>query len=389
MATIWNTEQAMKHAMSEARKGASFVSPNPMVGCVVLDAKGEFLQSGYHEIYGGPHAEVNAIKGLTNEQLKDAHIIVTLEPCAHEGKTPSCAKMLAKLPIQKVTFGLVDPNPLVAGQGAQILKDAGITAELFYSADPRQDQEIKAELEQVCEIFLKNFREKKVFVALKMASSLDGQVALKNGESQWITGPESREHVHYLRSCYDAVLVGKNTVSFDNPTLNIRHPKIKKENRVVIIDTEGDLLPQYENLNIAKNHNSKNIFWCIAEQKKDEINKTTERLKNPPQICFVKTTINGELDLAALLDRLYAHGIRSLMIEGGAMTAGTFLREHLIDRLLLFQAPILMGSGGSISWTSAFRIASMQEKLTLDHVKMQHFGADIFIAGRVNYTNSK
>lgn len=178
------SEQAMQLALSEAYKGALRVSPNPLVGSVVLNSQGQFLSSGYHEFYGGPHAEVNALRGLSAEELKGAHVFVTLEPCAHEGKTPSCAKMMAKLPLKKVTFGLIDPNPLVAGQGAQILLDAGIEAEVFSSADPGLDQEIKSRLEEVCEVFLWNFRRKKVFVAMKMASSADGQVALRSGESQ-------------------------------------------------------------------------------------------------------------------------------------------------------------------------------------------------------------
>lgn len=389
MTTILNTEQAMRQAIAEAYKGAAHVSPNPLVGCVVLNAKSEFLQSGYHEIHGGPHAEVNALKNLNSEQLKGAHVIVTLEPCAHEGKTASCAKMLAKLPIAKVTFGLQDPNPLVAGQGAEILRSAGIIAEVFQSADPLQDKEIRAELEQVCEIFLKNFREKRIFVALKIATSLDGQIALKSGESQWITGPESREYVHYLRSCYDATMVGKNTVNFDNPSLNIRHGTIKKENKVVVIDPEGELLLKYEQLNIAKLHKSENVFWCVAAQAQNAVQKMVVGLKAAPKVCIVQTKVNGELDLSDLLIVLWNQGLRSVMIEGGALTAGTFLRDHLIDRLLLFQAPILMGSGGSISWTSALNIANMQSKLTLDHVNTQHFGSDILIAGRVNYTNTK
>ena len=144
--------EAMKKAIAEAYQGASFVSPNPLVGCVILDKVGNFLNSGYHNTYGGPHAEVNAFAGLTLEQLKDAHVIVTLEPCAHQGKTPSCAKTLAALPIKKITYGLMDPNPLVAGQGAEILKAAGKEVTIF--------NELQTELEELCEVFLMNQREK-------------------------------------------------------------------------------------------------------------------------------------------------------------------------------------------------------------------------------------
>ena len=152
--TLMSPKEAMSLAISEAYKGAAGVSPNPLVGSVVLDSQGRFLQSGYHQVYGGPHAEVHALRGLSDEQLKGAHVFVTLEPCAHEGKTPSCAKMIAKLPVKKVSFGLVDPNPLVAGQGAEIIKTAGIEAEVFPS-----DEAMRAQLEEVCEAFLWNFNK--------------------------------------------------------------------------------------------------------------------------------------------------------------------------------------------------------------------------------------
>jgi diaminohydroxyphosphoribosylaminopyrimidine deaminase/5-amino-6-(5-phosphoribosylamino)uracil reductase len=375
--------QAMKLAISEAAKGAPYASPNPMVGSVVLDAQGNFISSGYHEIYGGPHAEVNAVKNLTDDQLKGAHVIVTLEPCAHEGKTPSCAKMLAKLPIKKVTFGLIDPNPLVAGQGAKILEAAGIEAMVFSDADKKVDAEMKLALEEACEAFLWNFRQKKVFVCLKMASSLDGQVALKNGESQWITGPESREHVHYLRSCYDAILVGKGTIEFDNPSLNIRHPKIQKFNKVIVLDGEADLLKNFANLKLAQVHKAESIFWCVAEEMKEAVLKIVTSLTAPPQVIFCKTKVGGDLDLQDMLAQIYKLGLRSLMVEGGAFTASSFIKDSLINRLYLFQAPHLMGAGGSRSWTESLRIDEMKNRISLLNPKYKILGNDFMITGRL------
>lgn len=379
--TKMTAEEAMSLAISEAYKGAVWVSPNPLVGAVILDAQGGFLAAGYHEIYGGPHAEVNALKNLNPEILKGAHAFVTLEPCAHEGKTPSCAKMMAKLPLKKVTFGLVDPNPLVAGQGAEILRQAGIQAEVFSSADPKLDHEIKVRLEEVCEAFLWNFRQKKVFVALKMASSLDGQVALKSGESQWITGPESREYVHYLRACYDAILVGKGTISFDNPSLNIRHSKISKKNKVVVIDAEGDLLAKYPQLKLAGEHAAENVFWCVAEELQEQVEKICSTLVQTPQVVLVKTRVSGDLDLEDLLAKLYLKGLRSVMVEGGAFTASSFIDCGLVNRLYMFQAPIIMGSGGSRSWTEGIRIATMADKIHVKNPRYLTFGNDFMISG--------
>lgn len=377
------TAEAMRLAIAEAYKGASRVSPNPLVGCVVLDRNGDLLQAGHHEFYGGPHAEVNALKNLSHEQLKDAHVIVTLEPCAHEGKTPSCAKALAKLPIKKVTFGLVDPNPLVAGQGADIVRQAGIEANVFSDPDSGLENEIKSELVQVCEAFLKNYNQKKIFYALKLATSLDGQVALSSGESKWITGTESREYVHYLRSCFDAILVGKKTVLNDNPSLDIRHPEIQKENKVIVLDSGAELLTKSSQLKIFSVHKPENIFWCVASD------AHLASVPNGIHICRVSRTQDGMLDLAELEKQLWSSGIRSVFVEGGATVASEFLRHKMIDRLFLFQAPIIMGSVGASSWTQTLSISKMQDKLTLDYVKRLNFGPDSFLTGRVNYQNHK
>lgn len=379
--TSLSTDAAMQLAISEAYRGGPRVSPNPLVGSVVLDSQGRFLSCGHHEFYGGPHAEVNAVKGLSADDLQGAHVLVTLEPCAHEGKTPSCAKMLAKLPIAKVTFGLVDPNPLVAGQGADILRKAGITAEVFSSSDRQLAEFIRIHLEEVCEAFLWNFRCKKIFTALKMASSLDGQVALRSGESQWITGPESREYVHYLRACYDAILVGKGTVEFDNPSLDIRHPLIQKKNKVVVIDGEGELLQRFSSLKLSQVHSSENIFWCVAVDLKEEIEKKVKSLKSAPRMVYVRTSLGGELNLEDLLDQLYQQGLRSVLIEGGALTASSFIAQGLLNRIFMFQAPIIMGSGGARSWTETVRIEQMKDKLIIKNPRYQTFGNDFMITG--------
>ncbi|WP_374029313.1 bifunctional diaminohydroxyphosphoribosylaminopyrimidine deaminase/5-amino-6-(5-phosphoribosylamino)uracil reductase RibD [Bdellovibrio bacteriovorus] len=374
-------DQAMRLAISEAYKGSTRTSPNPNVGAVVLDSQGGFLASGYHEFYGGPHAEVNALRHFSSEELQGAHVFVTLEPCAHEGKTPSCAKMMAKLPIKKVTFGLIDPNPLVAGQGADILRAAGIEADVFHSDNADVDRDIKTHLEEVCETFLWNYRQKKVFVAVKMASSLDGQVALRSGESQWITGPQSREYVHYLRACYDAILVGKGTIEFDNPSLDIRHPEIQKKNKVVVIDGEAELLHRFAELKLSKVHAAADVLWCVSEETKEEVQKILAKLSLAPQVLYVKTQVDGNLQLEDLLAQLYQQGLRSVMVEGGALTASTFIDCGLVNRLYMFQAPIIMGSGGSRSWTETVRIASMTEKIHVKNPRYLTFGNDFMITG--------
>lgn len=324
-------DQAIQLAISQAHQGAPFVSPNPKVGCVILDSKGELLSKGYHKKFGQPHAEVEALNQIQDkEKLKGAHVIVTLEPCAHEGKTPSCAKTLAKLPIKKVTYGLVDPNPLVAGKGAEILKAAGIEAEEYQGP-------FKKELEETCEEFLWNFRQKKVFVALKVAQSSDGKIS-KVGERIQITGPEAMQKVHELRAQYDAVLVGKNTILIDNPKLDVRHSKIIKENKVIVLDRSGEVLKSREQLNIFKTHNAENVHVLSSQ------------------------------NLETALKEIYNLGIRSVMVEGGGEIFTSFLNENLAQRIHLFTAPVVLGEG--VGWSD--------KKIELKS-KPQLYGKDIYI----------
>ncbi len=365
--------ELMRMAIDEAAKGATRVSPNPMVGAVVIDGDGNFLGSGYHEFYGGPHAEVNALKNLSSEQLKGATVFVTLEPCAHEGKTPSCAKMMARLPLRKVIYGLVDPNPLVAGRGAEILQAAGIETEIFSETHP----EFKSELEESCEAFLWNFRQKKVFVSLKIAQSLDGQIGLKNGESKWITNEKSRVYAHYLRACHDATLVGRGTIKTDNPALNIRHDQVEKTNKVVVIDPRGSLLKLASQLQVTRLHSSQNLFWCLSDKKLD--------IRSVPfaTLLKIKESKEGSLDLSDLLQKLWDLGLRSVMIEGGGLTASEFLKAGLVNRLYLFQAPMIIGAEGGRSWTATLNISEMKRRLSLKNSKTMAFGDDILITGRL------
>jgi diaminohydroxyphosphoribosylaminopyrimidine deaminase / 5-amino-6-(5-phosphoribosylamino)uracil reductase len=329
-------EQAMALAIHEAYKGAPYVSPNPLVGCVILDENNKLLATGYHHIYGGPHAEVDAFSKLSEQQLRNAQVFVTLEPCAHEGKTPSCAKALAKMPLKRVVFGLEDPNPLVAGQGADIIRKAGISC-LEYEGD------LKNDLEDVAEIFLKNYREKKVFVALKVAQTADGKIAKLNGDSKWITSEASREYVHELRARYDAILVGRNTIEVDDPMLNIRHPNITKINYLVILDKNKKLESSGKTYKFQQVHAKDKII--IANEFKD---------------------------LNDLLDQLWKKGIRSVFIEGGAKTYNSFLEAGLVDRMYVFTAPVKFGEG-----------VSAPAKLALKNVKHKTFGVDHFMTGKL------
>lgn len=357
----------MKRAHEEGSKGFGFVSPNPLVGCVVLDKNLQMISTGFHEMYGGAHAEINAIKNLTPEQLEGAHIVVTLEPCAHVGQTAACAQALAKLPIASVTYGIKDPNPLVSGKGIEILEKAGIAVLHLESTEEH--------CEDLAEVFLWNMRQKKAFVALKMASSLDGQIALKSGESQWITGEKSRKYSHYLRAGYDAILIGRNTLVVDDPMLNIRHPNFQgKTNKVVILDPEGKLLKNISNYKISEVHSKENIIFAIKE---------TTVVSTDYKTIPTKFMLTGSLDLDDLAKKLYQEKICSLYVEGGAQTYSEFLSQKAFQRLYLFQAPVIIGTKNGRSWSESFSVSKLKEKLQLNNLKSQRIGEDLFITARV------
>lgn len=368
----------MRLAIAEAYKGAARVSPNPLVGSVVLDGEGRLLQVGHHEFYGGPHAEVNAVQGLSHEQLQDATIYVTLEPCAHEGKTPSCAKMLAQLPLRKVIFGLIDPNPLVAGQGAEIIRQAGIAAEEL-SAQHVGDEfpSLKLELEKVCEAFLWNFRQKKVFVGLKLATSVDGKLGLRQGDRGWITGEESRKKVHALRSAYDAICVGKETFKRDNPQLNVRYGYQKKL-KVFIMDTRGECYAQFAQSALAQSHDASDVYWVVGQEYQHRVHTYPEG----PQLLLVKTE-RGRVSLTDALSQMYTLlGVRSLFVEGGGQIAQQMLSEGLVNRVYLFLAPQILGQG--VGWTEGFEFLSMDQKIVLQNPQWISHGQDIMLTGTLD-----
>lgn len=358
---VITANQAMQLAIDVSVMGAPYVSPNPVVGCVVVNADHQFLASGYHPKFGLEHAEINALNKLTDLEIKDSTFYVTLEPCAHQGKTGSCAKKLASLPIKKVVYGLIDPNPLVSGQGAGILQQAGIVAEEYQG-------DLKNDLQNLCEIFLKNFLLKKPFVAAKVASSLDGQIALKSGESKWITSANSRNYVHELRSYYDAILVGANTIIQDDPSLNIRHTEIIKENKVIILDAENEIYKS--DYKFLKLHKKENIIFAV---KKIASN-------NP----FLQIEFN---DMENLTAQVFAMGIKSIFVEGGARTYSSFLQAGLIDRIYIFMAPSIIGAQTGLSWTSHLQTESLNKKINFTDLKVRSLSPDIFLTAKLLFSN--
>lgn len=356
-------KEAMLMAIEEGKKGAGFVSPNPLVGCVILDKHSELIGAGHHARLGGDHAEIAALKAVKNhEGLNGAHVFVTLEPCAHEGRTPSCAKALAKLPIAAVTYGLEDPNPQVAGQGAAILRAAGKSVILF--------AELQDELEELAEIFLLNMREKRAFAALKVASSLDGKIARADSTSKWITGEESRAHVQFLRGCYDAILIGSGTFLKDDPRLNARHEKFAaKKQKVVLLDPEGASFGRLPGSALMSVRAPEDLLIVSS--------------KTPPASLGVRhlhpVMKGAQFSLEDCLRRLQAEGIYSIFVEGGGATFTSFVQQAVMDRLYLFVAPKLIGDG--LSWYAGPETSAPR----FENPRTERFDSDVLITARTKF----
>lgn len=372
-------DEAMGLALRRAIEGVGHTSPNPPVGAVILDADRKLLAEGFHARAGEPHAEIEALSNFAGariergpagwdltqiplEKLQGARMFVTLEPCAHEGRTPSCARTLARLPLKEVVYGTQDPNPKVAGSGAKILHDAGVGAR-SYSGMPA--------FRELIEIFAKNITRQKTFVSLKCAASLDGALALTNGRSQWITSEGARSMGHFLRGMHDAIMVGAHTITQDDPQLTVRHDAHPDwKGHLIVIDHEGALFLRPD-------------LKIFAGYPPEKIIVVTKRLFEGARVPFQVLGMDGELfDLHAFLDELWKREIRSLYVEGGGATISEFLRQKAADRLWLFQAPVAMGEGRT--WTSTLHLEDMKERIFMRDINRLDLGPDLLTTARIS-----
>lgn len=327
----------MTKALELAEKGAGHVSPNPMVGCVITSDDSDIIGQGYHEKYGEPHAEINALESIKEEsQLPDATLYVTLEPCSHTGNTPPCADAIGELPLKRVVIAMQDPNPSVDGEGIQHLRDQGLTVDVGL---------MEEEARKLNEFFIHYHTFKKPFVTLKMAQTADGYIAAPDGESKWITGHEARTRVHQWRSRYDGVMVGKNTARYDNPRLTVRHVEGRQPYRIVI-DGSYDL-PRDLNL-FSDQYEEKTIV--ITHQKEKAATEADEMLNILQPNYFrgqtmIVPAIDQHSDLEEALRQLGEMDIISVLVEAGQNLGSALLRQNLVDKLELFVAPKLLGGG--------------------------------------------
>ncbi len=353
-------EYFMRMALSLAMRGTGCVAPNPKVGCVIVQ-NDKSVGWGYHRRFGAPHAEIEALK-MAKEAARGGTVYVNLEPCCHHGKTPPCTADLIQAGVSRVVVGMVDPNPKVSGHGIAQLRDAGIEV---------CEGVLESDCRWINRGFVRSMTLNRPWVTVKAAISVDGDVALSNGESKWISAPLSRQKAHLLRAENDAILVGIGTILSDDPELTVRYTGGRSPLRVVL---DSQLRTPAE-ANVLKQPGG-----CVLvtgnKVDSDRVNQLTSR-----GVHFINQERSGDeaLDLGGVLKQLCSHGVNQLMVEGGAHVISSFLSAGFVDEFSLFIAPKLLGKG--IQLCEKFSINHMEEAIRMKDVKLRQLGDDLWFEG--------
>ena len=359
-------EKYMRLAMQLAGNAIGRTSPNPLVGAVIVKDN-RVVGCGWHRKAGTPHAEVHALN-QAGELAQGADVYVTLEPCAHYGKTPPCAKALVEAKVKNVYGGLLDVNPKVAGKGFKILENAGIHVEYGFLQD---------ELRKQNEVFFKWIEHKKPFIVLKAAMTLDGKIATATGQSKWITNETSRAYGYKLRDIYDGIMVGINTVIEDNPMLTARVDGGKNPIRIVVDSS----LKIDINANVVQDKSAKTIIATTDKADKDKILKLQAQ---DVDVIVVDKDKNDKVDIEKLLDILGQQNICSILVEGGATLSGSFVAKKLVDKVDFFIAPKIVGGKEAKTPVAGTGILNLQEALALKDIQIEKLEEDVLIIGRVD-----
>ncbi|WP_413702108.1 bifunctional diaminohydroxyphosphoribosylaminopyrimidine deaminase/5-amino-6-(5-phosphoribosylamino)uracil reductase RibD [Psychromonas sp. KJ10-10] len=363
----------MSMAIELAKKGRFTTAPNPNVGCVIV-ANEQIVGEGFHLKAGEPHAEVHAL-AMAGTKAINATCYVTLEPCSHFGRTPPCALALTKAGVKRVVVAMVDPNPKVAGRGIKILEDAGIRVDVGV---------LEKQAKALNLGFIKRMQTKMARITVKMASSLDGKTALRNGQSQWITGPDARIDVQYYRAMQSAILSGSGTVLSDDPSLNVRFTELQKSPRFNDVINESQLrqpiriiLDSHNKLTLKEqifNLPGKVVLVSLAMRSDFE---SFTGIAEVDQIV-VKDDGHGRIDLKDLLTQLNQYELNDIWVESGAKLAGEFFNQQLVDEFILYQAPKLMGDQGR-NLVNLPDYSKMDDVIQLTLKEMTLIGNDIRI----------
>lgn len=356
----------MRRALELAERGRGLTSPNPMVGAVIV-CDGAIVAEGFHRRAGEGHAEVEAL-AVAGARARDATLYVTLEPCAHFGRTPPCAPRVAAAGVRRVVVAGIDPDPRVAGQGLVLLRQAGVEVTLGV---------LEREAERQNRAFLTSVRLGRPHVTLKAAMTLDGKIADRQGASQWITGEAARSEAHRLRSEVDAILVGVGTVLADDPALTVRRePPWPREPYRIVLDS-GARTPA--DARIVRGPTPGRTLVMVGDEAPSGRIGGLERVG----VTVIRAPYRaGRLDLEAVLTELHRREVRALLVEGGAEVHGAFLEAGLVDRVAMFVAPALLGGREARSAIGG-RGRSLRECLPLAELSVRAIGVDLLVEADV------
>jgi len=355
-------ESYIKLAIEIAKKGDGKVSPNPLVGCIIVK-NDRILGAGFHEKFGGKHAEVNAIE-KTGNNTEGATLYSNLEPCSHYGKTPPCVDLIISSKIKKVVIGTLDMNPQISGKGVKKLKAAGIEVKVGV---------LENECIALNKFFFKYITKKLPYVTLKAAQTIDGKIADKTGESSWISSVPSRKYVHSLRAKYDAVLVGAGTVEKDDPKLTVRLTEGRNPKRIILDPNLGLKL----NHKIFTRNSDKNLIVITSKKsigKKRRINKLNSL---GVTLLFAKEEKEDRINLKSALRELQKIGIASVLVEGGSQVFTSFIKENLFDDMITFISPKILGCGVPV--VGNLGIKQLQKSLKIKINNVEKIGDDVLV----------
>ncbi len=362
----------MTMALGLAKKGKGFTSPNPMVGAIIVK-NDQIVGKGYHQAAGMAHAEAIAIDNA-GVLAKDSTLYVNLEPCNHEGRTPPCTEKILAAGIRRVVVAMNDPNPDVKGGGIDYLESQGINITVGVCEDRAK---------RLNEIFIKYATTKRPFSIIKCATTLDGRIATRTGDSRWVSGKESRKFVHRIRHAVDAIMVGINTVEKDDPSLTTRLENELDYFRTldptrIILDTHLRISEKAKLLQLDSDSETIIVTGnSVSEEKKKRIEKRGIR--------FVEAEVaDGLIDLDSLMDLLGDLGITSLLIEGGSRVFASALSAGIVEKIIFFFAPKIMGGDDGIPVCKGPGATTMNNCIQVKDIQIQRFGDDVMIEGYID-----
>lgn len=362
--------QTMKQALALAQNGRFSARPNPCVGCVITKGN-KVVATGWHHKAGLPHAEIEALNSAT-ESVKGATVYVTLEPCSHFGKTPPCANALIESGVKRVVLAMQDPNPLVSGSGIKRLRAAGIQVDVGLMKDEAESLNLG---------FVHSMKYQLPWVRLKVANSLDGRTAMNNGDSQWITGAESREKVHELRAMHGAIVTGIGTVLADDPSLSVRLSESQQAD--LSIDQIQQPIRVVMDAHLSMPLNAKMLgipgrtIVVTSKESTDLQSSLVKQLIEKGAEIVAVASQQDRLDIESVLKYLHdEEHIQEVMVEAGSIVAGAFIESGYVNELHVFMAPILMGSDAKPMFTLP-GLVDLADKITFKYHSMTPHGEDV------------